>query len=543
MLNHRNAKFYFNRNIKTLALFGLILLSVVPAMFNGFSTTTSSNTSIVQTVMAQGEDPFPLTNNETLTPAQQQAREQLLKEQGFSVNVIARNLSAPLNLIYGPDNTLWVTERVGKDIVRIDPTNGTKLSSMPIPNVNQSAGQDGVLGMAFDPDFNNTHHIYVAYTYEEDSGSGGAEGSGVPELNTKITRFTYDPAANNISEPLDLISGLSGSSDHNSGRMTFGPDGMLYYTIGDQGKNQLALACLNNMAQHLPTSEEVTSKNWSTYEGKVLRMNPDGSIPEDNPVINGVQSHIYTYGHRNAQGIEVGPTGDIYVAEHGDNSDDEINRLIAGGNYGWPYVSGFIDNKAYQYYNWSAAENCNELTFNDVAPAPAGVTVKNESEFNATNFVPPVQTFYTVDKGFNFTEAAESCGEMTSTCYPTVAPSSLRLYTSDFLPGWENNLLMTTLKAGKIFKIALNDNGTAVSGEPEELFRSENRYRDIAFSPDGSTIYVITDPRGPVQAMKEGPITPTLTLWSPGTLIAFKYVGTAGGGGENSSGGNNVTSQ
>ncbi len=543
MLNHRNAKFYFNRNIKTLALFGLILLSVVPAMFNGFSTTTSSNTSIVQTVMAQGEDPFPLTNNETLTPAQQQAREQLLKEQGFLVNVIARNLSAPLNLIYGPDDILWITERVGKDIVRIDPTNGTKLSSMPIPNVNQSAGQDGVLGMAFDPDFNNTHHIYVAYTYEEDSGSGGDEGSGVPELNTKITRFTYDPAANNISEPLDLISGLSGSSDHNSGRMTFGPDGMLYYTKGDQGKNQLALACLNNMAQHLPTSEEVTSKNWSTYEGKVLRMNPDGSIPEDNPVINGVQSHIYTYGHRNAQGIEVGPTGDIYVAEHGDNSDDEINRLVAGGNYGWPYVSGFIDDKAYQYYNWSAAENCNELTFNDVAPAPAGVTVKNESEFNATNFVPPVQTFYTVDKGFNFTEAAESCGEMTSTCYPTVAPSSLRLYTSDFLPGWENNLLMTTLKAGKIFKIALNDNGTAVSGEPEELFRSENRYRDIAFSPDGSTVYVITDPRGPVQAMKEGPITPTLTLWSPGALIAFKYVGTAEGGGENSSGGNNVTSQ
>ncbi len=347
--NHRNAKFYSNRNIKTLALFGLILLSVVPAMFNGFSTTTSSNTSIVQTVMAQGEDPFPLTNNETLTPAQQQAREQLLKEQGFSVNVIARNLSAPLNLIYGPDDTLWITERVGKDIVRIDPTNGTKLSSMPIPNVNQSAGQDGVLGMAFDPDFNNTHHIYVAYTYEEDSGSSGAEGAGVPELNTKITRFTYDPAANNISEPVDLISGLSGSSDHNSGRMTFGPDGMLYYTIGDQGKNQLALACLNNMAQHLPTAEEVASKNWSTYEGKVLRMNPDGSIPEDNPVINGVQSHIFTYGHRNAQGIEVGPTGDIYVAEHGDNSDDEINRLVAGGNYGWPYVSGYIDDKAYQY--------------------------------------------------------------------------------------------------------------------------------------------------------------------------------------------------
>lgn len=96
--------------------------------------------------------------------------------------------------------------------------------------------------MAFDPNFNNTHHIYVAYTYDADPREQ-------PDRQTKITRFTYDPTTNTISEPLDLINGLSGSSDHNSGRMTFGPDGKLYYTIGDQGKNQLALACLNNQAQ------------------------------------------------------------------------------------------------------------------------------------------------------------------------------------------------------------------------------------------------------------------------------------------------------
>jgi PQQ-dependent dehydrogenase (s-GDH family) len=511
LLNHKNPKFKLGHSVITFALFGLILVSVLPMIFS------SSSTKIVQTAAGQPEDPFPITGNETLTPAQSAAREQLLQQEGFSVSAIARNLSAPLNILYGPDNTLWITERVGKDIVRIDPTNGTKLNTIPIPNANQSKGQDGVLGMAFDPDFNNTHHIYVAYTYEEDSGEG------IPELKTKITRFTYDAATNNISEPLDLISGLSGSGDHNSGRMTFGPDGKLYYTIGDQGKNQLASACLNNQAQHLPTADQVAAKNWTTYEGKVLRMNPDGSIPEDNPAINGVQSHVYTYGHRNAQGIAVGPTGDIYVAEHGDNSDDELNRLVAGGNYGWPYVSGYIDDKAYQYYNWSAAENCSELTFNDVAPAPAGVTVMNESQFNAINFVPPIQTFYTVDKDFNFTEAATSCGEMTSTCYPTVAPSSLRLYTSDVIPGWENNLLMTTLKAGMIFQIALDENGSALAREPVELFRSENRYRDIALSPDGRTLYVITDMMGPVQAMKEGPIIPTTTLWSPGSLLAFRY--------------------
>jgi glucose/arabinose dehydrogenase len=99
--------------------------------------------------------------------------------------------------------------------------------------------------------------------------------------------------------------------------MTFGPDGKTYYTIGDQGKNQLALACLNNMAQRLPTSSQIAAKNYSTYEGKVLRMNLYESIPDDNPELNGVKSHIYTYGHRNVQGIAVGPSGDLYVVEQG----------------------------------------------------------------------------------------------------------------------------------------------------------------------------------------------------------------------------------
>ena len=407
-----DARFNLGYVVITLALFGLILLSVIPTMFYG------SSTMIVQPAVGQPEDPFPVPSNETLTPAQRSAREQLLKQEGFSVNVLARNLSAPLNILYGPDDTLWITERIGKNITRIDPINGTKLSSTPVLNVHQSAAQDGLLGMTFDPNFTNTHHIYVAYTYDEDPGE---------ELDrrTKITRFTYDPATNTISEPMDLISGVSGSSDHNSGRMTFGPDGKLYYTIGDQGKNQLALFCSNNRAQHLPTAEQVAAKNWTAYEGKVLRMNPDGSIPDDNPEINGVKSHIYTYGHRNAQGISVGPNGDLYIAEHGDNSDDEINRLQVGGNYGWPYVSGYNDNKAYQYYNWSAPENCEDLTFNDVAPAPPGVPVRNESEFNAPNFVPPLQTFYTVESDYNCTN--HTCGEMASVCYPTVAPSSLRL--------------------------------------------------------------------------------------------------------------------
>ena len=454
-----------------------------------------------------------MASNDTVE-AQNSTQKRLPKQEGFSVSVLATNLSQPYNILYGPDDALWITERVAKNITRVDPNNGSKLNSMPVPNVHQSESQDGLMGMAFDPDFNNTHHIYVAYTY--DAATAGEE----LDRRTKITRFTYDADTGTISEPIDIIKGLSGSTDNNSGRMTFGPDGKLYYTIGDQGKNYLSYYCVKNQAQELPTRDQVAAQNWTSYEGKVLRMNSDGSIPADNPIINGVQSHIFTYGHRNAQGIAVGPNGDLYIAEHGDKSDDELNRLQAGGNYGWPNIAGYQDDLAYQYVNWSGADNCKSLKFSNTAPPPPGVPVMNESEFEAQDVKPPLYTFNTVVYDYNFTDP--QCKDLSYICNPTVAPSSLRLYTSNAIPGWENTFLMTALKTGKIFQLALNENGTALTSDPAELFRSENRYRDIAFSPDGRTIYVITDTSGPAQAMDGGV---TNDLWNPGSLLAFRYQG------------------
>jgi PQQ-dependent dehydrogenase (s-GDH family) len=227
-------------------------------------------------------------------------------------------------------------------------------------------------------------------------------------------------------------------------------------------------------------------------------------------------SHIFTYGHRNAQGIALGPNGDLYIIEHGDKSDDEFNRLVPGGNYGWPNVAGYNDEKAYQYANWSGAENCEELDFNNIPPFPPSVPVMNESEFNATNFVPPLRTFYTVENDYNFSEPA-GCGYV---CWPTVAPSSLRLYTSDEIPGWNGTFLMPTLVGGRIFQLAPNDNGTELASDPVELFRSENRYRDLAFDPDGRTIYVIIDSTGPVLAIVGEPIA---NMRNPGTILEFRY--------------------
>ena len=123
-------------------------------------------------------------------------------------------------------------------------------------------------------------------------------------------------------------------------------------------------------------------------------------MPKDNPVINGVRSHIYTYGHRNAQGL-VFAGDNLFSTEHGPSSDDELNLLEAGGNYGWPNVAGFKDDLAYEYVN----------NFDN------GKTYK-ESEFTASNFKEPLKTFFTVQKNYNFKN--EQCGKLSYLCWPTI---------------------------------------------------------------------------------------------------------------------------
>jgi PQQ-dependent dehydrogenase (s-GDH family) len=508
-------------NILT-ATFGLLLLTMMPTTLTNYSSSFSA----LNKVYAQEDPaaaPFEMndsTDSQNVTQ-QSNVNQRLPSQEGFQVRLLASNFSEPHNIIYGPDNVLWITERAAKSITLVDPENGTILNNITVPGVHQSGGQDGLMGMVLDRNFNSTGHLYVAYTYDANNSSSGSTNNELERL-TKITRFTYDNTTGTINEPVDIISGLVGSIDHNSGRLAFGPDGKLYYTIGDQGKNQLSLYCQDIEAQTIPTAEEVSNQNWTAYQGKVLRMNPDGSVPEDNPTIDGIQSHIFTYGHRNHQGLTVGPDGNLYVSEHGPNSDDEVNRLQAGGNYGWPYIAGYQDDQAYRFVNWSSAGvQCPDLNPRNVtAGIESGVSATNESEFNLQNFVPPVATFFTVASDYNFTD--HNCGQLAYICNPTIAPSSLRLYDSNAIPGWNGTLLMPTLKGGKIYQLILSDNRTSLAQEPVEMFQSENRYRDLAISPDGTTLYVITDSTGPVQAIGGGATT---ELWNPGSLLEFKYVG------------------
>ena len=194
-----------------------------------------------------------------------------------------------------------------------------------------------------------------------------------------------------------MIEGLIAGDDHNAGRLKIGPDGMLYLTQGDHGANQFGNFCKPVGAQDLPTAEQVAAGDYANYQGKVLRMTPDGGIPDDNPEIAGVRSHVYTYGHRNPQGIVFGPDGALFQSEQGPKTDDEVNLLQPGGNYGWPFVAGFRDDQAYLYGAWAAAPDCASLTFSDYE-IPDVVPKHIETDWTE-DFVEPMKTFFTAENG------------------------------------------------------------------------------------------------------------------------------------------------
>jgi len=455
----------------------------------------------------------------------------------FRKSVVASGLAGPWEMTWGPDNMLWVTERTGKRITRVNPANGQKTVAITIPEVSAPGGQDGLLGMALHPDLlrnsgdrnSGNDYVYIGYTYVDEAKGAHAD---VPDprspyrfLYTKIVRLTYDKSTGTLTKPLDLITGMPAGNDHQSGRVKIGPDRKLYYTIGDQGNNQLGNFCRAVESQRLPTQQEIAAKNYAAYVGKSLRLNLDGSIPSDNPKLNGVISHVYTYGHRNMQGIDFGPDGTLYASEHGPKTDDEVNILTAGSNYGWPNVAGKRDNNAYEYARWAEASTpCSQLSFSDLAIHPS-VPREPESAFTKP-FVEPIATMFTVPTGYNFHDPA--CKGVDFICWPTVGTSGVEYYrakTGKGIPGWDKVLLVTTLKRGSLYVLPLSKDGKSAAGHFSRYFHSDNRFRDTAISPDGMTIYIATDPGGMAEAMAGGT---TRSMQDPGAILAFTYEGEGG---------------
>src|SRR5436190_13593649 len=361
--------------------------------------------------------------------------------ESFVSRVVTTDLAGPWEVTWGPDGFLWITERVGKRITRVNPADGSKHVAVTIDEVYQTRAQDGLLGMALHPDLlkgKGTDYVYVAYTYDADPGSG-------VNLRMKVRRYTYDPQTQHLSNPADVLTNLPHGTDHGGGRVVFGPDRKLYVSRGDQGSNFLANYCNRNRAQDLPTQAEVDAGDWSTYQGKILRLNLDGSIPLDNPVLNGVRSHTYSYGHRNPQGLVFAGTR-LFDSEHGESIDDEVNFVVPGGNYGWPLIAGYQDDQSYVYANWSASspEPCASLMFNVFNP-PASVPRMKETAAHVDNFKPPVKTFFTVPNTYDLRMLGNA----------TVAPAGMKLYASRAIPGWHDSLLLMTMISSVVFRMPL----------------------------------------------------------------------------------------
>jgi len=440
----------------------------------------------------------------------------------FAKRVVTTGLANPFQIVWGPDDYLWVTERTTGRISRILPSNGSSTPAIVIADL-VTGGPGGLLGMALDPGLlkgTGNDYVYVAYTYDADADPATVS------RRAKIVRFTYDSSAHALGNATDILAGLPAGTDHQGGRLVIGPDRKLYFTIGDLGADQLANFCKPNRAQSMPTAAQLQARDWSLYEGKVLRLNLDGSIPPDNPTIAGVRSHIYSYGHRNPQGLAFAPDGKLYESEHGPNTDDEVNLIRAGGNYGWPYVAGYQDDQSYAYANWSASKGvpCESLTFTAYPAVPPSVPLQKESSWSHPDFTPPIQTFRTVPTGYDFKNPKCAERELYYQCWPTVAPSSLAVYAAtNGIPGWGHSLLMPSLKHGTVYRIQLDAAGTAVIGEPDENppLKTVNRYRDVTVRPDGLALFIATDDGGNTQD-ESG--RPAARLENPGAILEFRYI-------------------
>jgi len=459
------------------------------------------------------------------------AQEKFSTKRVVNDNTATGRLRHPFAMVLGPDDSLWITERRGY-VIRMNRVNGGKTELLNIRNkvkftTSGATGikQDGMLGIALHPDLFLTgkNFVYLAYTYDS---------LGLRRI--KIVRYTYQRDLALLTNELTLVSGIPGSNDHNGGKLAIGnfgsvgePDYKLVYSCGDGGANQFGNSCDSIQSQYIPTSTQIASGNKVRYSGKILRINLDGTIPADNPDFSGIgRSHVWSVGHRNPQGLvferdmnnQLIPGGRLYSSEHGPASDDEVNVIYGGGNYGWPRVAGKLDNNWYKYYQWSNNSGCSSY------PGECSSTQTTygiaEGAFFISGHVNPIFDLYpTTPPG------GAACNWLKN---PTVAPSSLIVYPfNNRIPGWENSLLMPTLKAGAVFRLKLNasrDGSLSVSDSVIPYFKETalNRYRDMVVANDGITFYLLTDSvgatSGPIPGVDGG-------ITDRGCVLEYVYTG------------------
>jgi glucose/arabinose dehydrogenase len=216
----------------------------------------------------------------------------------YEIEIIGEGLTIPWEIVPLPDGRFLVTERPGS-VVMLD--SGEIYTVLGVEHV----GEGGLLGIEISPDYEENRQIFLYYTYR--SGS---------QIFNRVSRFTFED--NTFTNEVYIVDEIPGSRFHNGGRLKFGPDDKLYITTGD--------AQVPNLSQDI-----------NSLAGKILRINSDGTVPEDNPFED---SPVFAYGLRNPQGLSWHPvSGELFASDHGPNSQDEINLILPGKNYGWPIVT------------------------------------------------------------------------------------------------------------------------------------------------------------------------------------------------------------
>lgn len=315
----------------------------------------------------------------------------------YTVETLAEGLEVPWEMEIAADGRIFFTERPGVIRVMVD----GRLLPDPVIRLEdpfRSEGEGGLLGLALDPEFQENGILYVYLTYERNG-----------EILNRILRLKE--ANNTATIDRVLLDGLAGARNHNGGRMKIGPDGYLYITAGDRYQPELA-------------------QEKQSLGGKILRIARDGSIPEDNPFPG---SPVYSYGHRNPQGLAWDPVnGQLYASEHGQSAFDEINRIEPGANYGWPIIEG------------------------DEALA----------------------------------EHPELKAPWIHSAMETWAPSGMTFVSQG---PWKGQLLVANLRGNQVLRISFSSNRQEAQ-EIESMFQEWGRLRNIYEGPDGS-LYIMTNNR------------------------------------------------
>jgi glucose/arabinose dehydrogenase len=345
------------------------------------------------------------------------------EEHDLRLVTVAVGLEHPWSLAFMPDGGMLVTERPGRLRVIRD----GQLAPEPVAGLPEIAagGQGGLMDVALDPDFADNGLIYLSYAAES-----------LFQRGTEVARARLDEGQLVDLEIILEAGPKSRGGRHFGSRLTFGPDGMLYVTAGERGDPDRA-------------------QDLDDLAGSVIRIATDGTVPPDNPFVgrDGARAEIYSYGHRNPQGLAVHPeTGALWSIEHGPRGGDELNLLSPGANYGWPVIT----------YGESYA-------------------------------------------GFPIGEGTSKPGleQPLRSWVPSISPSGLAFYTGDAFPAWRGDLFLGALSGRALVRLELD--GDRVVHEERLLEDLGARIRDVRSGPDGF-LYLLTDhPDGKLLRLEPAP--------------------------------------